>query len=194
MPPDPGAKPPSASRVEMTELILPSDANGLGTAFGGKVMQWTDLAASMAAMRHSRMPVVTASIDQLGFLAPIHVGELAVFRAQVNAVFGSSMEVEVNVVAEAPATGERRHCCEAFLTFVALGPSGRPSRAPGLLVRHTGGGAARPRGRAPPRPPARAPRRTPAVPGPLSALPHPWDRPRRLPSQRAARPAGGLPT
>jgi acyl-CoA hydrolase len=124
----------AASRVEMSEFILPSDANGLGTAFGGRVMQWTDLAAAMAAMRHARRPVVTASIDQLNFLRPIRLGELAIFRAHLNAVFGSSMEVEVNVTAEEPATGERRHCCEAFLTFVALGPSGRPARAPALLV------------------------------------------------------------
>ncbi len=132
MTPELAAKPPSASRVEMTELILPPDANALGTAFGGRVMQWTDLAASIAAMRHSRMTVVTASIDQLSFLAPMKVGELAVLRAHVNAVFGSSMEVEVNVMAEDPRSGDRRHCCEAFLTFVALGPSGRPSRAPPL--------------------------------------------------------------
>ena len=70
------AKLASTSQVEMTELVMPSDANGLGTAFGGRVMQSTHFAASMAAMRHARMPVVTASIDQLAFLAPIRVGEI----------------------------------------------------------------------------------------------------------------------
>jgi acyl-CoA hydrolase len=128
------AKLASSSKVEMTQLVMPPDANGLGTAFGGRVMQWTDLAASIAAMRHARAPVVTASIDQLAFLAPIRVGEIAILRARVNAVFGTSMEVEVNVTAENPASGERRHCCEAFLTFVALGPDGRPTKAPLLLT------------------------------------------------------------
>jgi acyl-CoA hydrolase len=128
------AKLASSSRVEMTELVMPPDANGLGTAFGGRVMQWTDLAASMAAMRHARMPVVTASIDELAFLAPIRVGEIAILRAQVNAVFGSSMEVEVTVTAESPVAGEKRLCCRSFLTFVALGEDGKPAKAPLLLT------------------------------------------------------------
>jgi len=128
------AKLASTSKVETTHLVMPADANGLGTAFGGCVMHWIDLAASMAAMRHARTPVVTASIDQLSFLAPLRLRQIAVLRAQVNAVFGSSMEVEVNVVAEDPASGERRPCCEAFLTMVALGPEGRPAKAPLLLT------------------------------------------------------------
>lgn len=127
------AKLASTSRVETTHLVMPPDANGLGTAFGGRVMQWIDLAASMAAMRHTRMAVVTASIDQLAFLAPLRLREIAILRAQVNAVFGSSMEVEVNVEAEDPASGDKRHCCEAFLTMVAIGPDARPTRAPLLL-------------------------------------------------------------
>jgi acyl-CoA hydrolase len=127
------AKLASSSSVEMTELVMPSDANTLGTAFGGRVVQWIDLAAGMAAMRHCRMPVVTASIDQLAFLAPIRVGDLVVLRAQVNAVFGSSMEVQVDVLAEKPVSGDRQACCEAFLTFVALGAAGVPARAPLLL-------------------------------------------------------------
>ncbi len=131
---DPQAKPASASQVEIIELVMPSDANVLGSAFGGKVMQWTDLAASLAAMRHARAPVVTASIDRLSFRAPIRIGHMACLRAQVNAVFGTSMEVGVEVVTEDPRSGERRSCCDAFLTFVALGPDGRPTRAPPLLA------------------------------------------------------------
>jgi acyl-CoA hydrolase len=130
----PDGKPASASRVEMTQLVMPSDANVLGSAFGGKVMQWTDLAASMAAMRHSRMPVVTASIDQLSFLAPVRIGHMAILDAHVTAVFSTSMEVEVQVWTEDPRTGERRRCCDAFLTFVALGPEGKPARVPPLLA------------------------------------------------------------
>ena len=128
------AKLASGSRVEMTQLVLPSYANSFGNAFGGRVMQWIDLAAAMAAMRHSRMPVVTASIDQLAFHAPIRVAQIAILRAQVNAVFGSSMEIEVTVDAEDPRTGEKKLCCDAFLTFVALGPDGKPSKAPLLLT------------------------------------------------------------
>src|SRR3990172_2985509 len=127
------AKLASTSKVETTHLVLPPDANVLGTAFGGRVMHWIDLAASMAAMRHTRRTVVTAAIDQLSFLAPLRLGEIAALRAQVNAVFGSSMEVEVNVVAEDPTSGEKRRCCEAFLTMVALGADGKPTRAPLLL-------------------------------------------------------------
>ena len=123
----------SASRVEMTQLVLPSYANAMGNAFGGRVMQWIDLAAAMAAMRHARMAVVTASIDQLSFHAPIRVGQMAILRARLNAVFGSSMAIEVTVDAEDPRSGERMLCCDAFLTFVALGPDGRPAPAPLLL-------------------------------------------------------------
>lgn len=127
-------KPASESRVEVTHLVMPGDANALGTAFGGMVMQWTDLAAGMAAMRHARQPVVTASIDQLSFLAPVRIGQMAILTAQVNAVFGTSMEVGVVVVTEDPLTGTRQKCCDAYLTFVALGPDGKPTAAPPLLA------------------------------------------------------------
>ncbi len=116
----------------MTQLVMPTDANTRGTAFGGKIMQWIDLAGSMAAMRHSRMPVVTASIDQLNFLAPVHIGHVAILHARLNAVFGTSLEIEVEVVSEDPLSGERRRCCNAFLTFVALDEDGRPAPAPPL--------------------------------------------------------------
>jgi acyl-CoA hydrolase len=127
------AKLASASRVEVTHLVFPGDANSLGTAFGGMIMQWSDLAAGMSAMRHSRMPVATVSIDQLTFLAPIRIGQMAIVVAQVNAVFGTSMEVGVTVTTEDPRTGERRKCCDAFLTFVAL-EGGKPTPVPPLLV------------------------------------------------------------
>ncbi len=120
-------KPASASRTEVTHLVMPGDANVLGSAFGGMVMQWIDLAASMAAMRHSRLPCVTASIDQLSFLAPVRIGHMAILVARVTAVFSTSMEVNVEVSTEDPRTGERRRCCDAYLTFVALDDAGRPT-------------------------------------------------------------------
>jgi acyl-CoA hydrolase len=128
------AKPASQSRVEQTHLVLPGDANALGTAFGGMIMQWTDVTAAMAGMRHARGPVVTVSLDQLTFLAPIRIGHMAHLTAQVNAVFSTSMEIGVEVTSEDPTTGELRRCCDAYLTFVALGPTGRPSVVPPLLV------------------------------------------------------------
>lgn len=126
--------PASASHVEMTQLVMPSHANSHGTAFGGTVMAWTDLAAGMAAMRHARLPVVTASIDQLVFRSPVRIGQIALVRAQVNAVFATSMEVGVVVLTEEPLSGEQHLCCEAFLTFVALGPDQHPRPVPPLLV------------------------------------------------------------
>ena len=122
----------SASRVEMTEIVLPGDTNALGTIFGGKVMQWIDIAASVAAMRHSGGPVVTASIDGLQFLTPIHVGEVVTLRASVNYAGRTSMEIGVRVDAENMNTGERRYTTKAYLTFVALDVAGRPRQVPEL--------------------------------------------------------------
>jgi acyl-CoA hydrolase len=127
-------KPAAQSRVEVNHLVMPGDANAHGTAFGGVVMQWTDLAAGMSAMRHTRLPVVTAAIDQLSFLAPVRIGHQVILLAQVNAVFATSLEVGVEVLAEDPLTGERQKCCDAYLTFVALGPDGTPTPPPPLVV------------------------------------------------------------
>jgi acyl-CoA hydrolase len=120
------AKSPRASRVEMTELVLPGDTNALGTIFGGKVMQWIDIAASVAGMRHSGGNVVTASIDALTFLTPIHLGEIVLLQAQVNFVGRTSMEIGVRVEAEDPRTTQRRYTTKAYLTFVAIDGDGKP--------------------------------------------------------------------
>jgi acyl-CoA hydrolase len=132
--PGPSPKPATESRVEMTELVMPTDANNLGSAFGGRIVQWMDLAGAVAARRHARMPVVTVAIDQLTFLAPMRVGHVALLRARVNAAFGSSMEVEVEVLDEDPDTGVRQRTCDGFLTFVALGPDRKPASVPGLVL------------------------------------------------------------
>ena len=112
---------------EYSELALPNDANGLGNVLGGKVMHLVDLAGAMAAMRHARRPVVTLSVDQLLFLHPVRVGELIVLRSSVNRVFRTSMEVGVKVTTEKLMTGERRHTCSAYLTFVALDENQKPT-------------------------------------------------------------------
>lgn len=116
---------PSVSRTQMTEMILPSDTNNLGTVFGGKLMQWIDLCAAIAAQRHSHLTVVTASVDELHFMTAIKAGMIVVLEAQVNAVFRTSMEVGVRVQSEVPNTGERRKCVKAYLTFVAVDETGR---------------------------------------------------------------------
>lgn len=122
------------SITEMTEIVLPSDGNALGTAFGGKVMQWIDTCAAVAAMRHCRKAVVTASMDELHFHAPIRVGEVAHLTARVNATFRHSLEIGVEVYSEQPISGERHHTCSALLTFVALDGEGRPTTVPPLLL------------------------------------------------------------
>ncbi len=127
-------KPPAASRVEMTEIVLPGDTNALGTIFGGKVMQWIDIAASVAGMRHSGGSVVTASIDALQFLTPIHLGEIVRLQAQVNFVGRTSMEIGVRVEAENPRTATRRYTTKAYLTFVAIDADGKPRAIPPLVA------------------------------------------------------------
>jgi acyl-CoA hydrolase len=118
-------KPVRESVSDYSELALPNDANGLGNVLGGKVMHLVDLAGAMAAMRHARKPVVTASVDSLHFLHPVHIGELIILNSSVNRVFRTSMEVGVKVVTENLMTGERLHTCSAHLTFVALDENGK---------------------------------------------------------------------
>jgi acyl-CoA hydrolase len=123
-------KPVRESMSEYSELALPNDANGLGNLLGGKVMHLVDIAGAMAAMRHARKPVVTASVDSLHFLHPVHIGELIILNSSVNRVFRTSMEVGVKVVTENLMTGERLHTCSAHLTFVALDENGTATPIP----------------------------------------------------------------
>lgn len=122
----------SSSQVVMTQLVLPSHTNSLDTVFGGTVMSWIDIAAAIAAQRHSNKAVVTASIDQLNFIAPIKKGWVVNLKASVNYTSRTSMEVGVKVEAENPVTSELFHTASAYLTFVALGSDGKPSNVPTL--------------------------------------------------------------
>jgi acyl-CoA hydrolase len=126
-------KPVRESVSEYAELALPTDANGLGNVLGGKVMHLVDLAGAMAAMRHARKPVVTASIDHMNFLHPIHIGQLIVMHSQVNRVFHTSMEVGVKVMVEDLMTGRKLHTCSAYLTFVAVDTEGKPAPIPPVI-------------------------------------------------------------
>lgn len=127
------AKTVSASRSELTEAVLPNDANVLGSMLGGRVMHLIDIAGALAATRHSNSYVVTASVDYLDFRFPIQVGEFIVLRASVNRVFHSSMEVGVKVFAENPLTGQQRHTSTAYVTFVALDSNRHPHPAPEVI-------------------------------------------------------------
>jgi acyl-CoA hydrolase len=111
--------------AEYTAWTQPNDANALGTLFGGKLMQWVDLAAALAASRHARSPVVTASVDNMTFLRPVHIGQLVILKSTVNRVFKTSMEVGVKVWVEDMRTGETAHVSSAYLTFVALDVAGK---------------------------------------------------------------------
>ena len=111
--------------AEYTAWTQPNDANALGTLFGGKLMQWVDLAAALAASRHARSPVVTASVDNMTFLRPIHIGQLVILKSTVNRVFKTSMEVGVKVWVEDMRTGQTAHVSSAYLTFVALDVAGK---------------------------------------------------------------------
>ena len=129
-------KPVSFSRSEMTEVVLPNDANVLGNMLGGRVMHLIDVASAIAAHRHSNSYVVTASVDYLDFRSPIRVGELIVLKSSVNRVFNTSLEVGVKVFSENVLTGERRHTSSAYLTFVAIDEN-RESRKVAPLVLET---------------------------------------------------------
>lgn len=121
------------SQVTMAEMVLPSDANALGTIFGGKIMSWIDIAAAIAAGRHARKVVVTASIDALHFVAPVKVGDVVHIQASVNFAGRTSMEVGVRVDSENLVSGEKHHTATAYTTFVALDGHGRPAPVPPLL-------------------------------------------------------------
>jgi acyl-CoA hydrolase len=126
----PAPRPVSVSCVEMTQLVLPPDTNQHGSIFGGRVLQWIDIAGAIAAQRHSRRKVVTASMDEMHFLVPIKLAEVVILRACVNYVSRTSMEVGVRVEREVPTTGERFHAATAYLTFVCLDDDGKPTPAP----------------------------------------------------------------
>lgn len=119
-------KRPGESAVQSRYLVMPNHANPHGTAFGGVIMAWIDMIASMAAQRHCGKEVVTASIDSLIFKEPIHVGDHVVLMAAVNYVGRTSMEVGVRVVREDPYSGEQAVATKAHLTFVALGENKKP--------------------------------------------------------------------
>lgn len=125
--------PVTQSHVTMTEMVLPQHTNALDSIFGGVIVSWVDIAAAIAATRHCGMPVVTASIDALNFVAPVYKGWIVNLKASVNYTGKTSMEVGVRIDAENPIQKKVFHTASAYLTFVALDKNGKPALIPPVL-------------------------------------------------------------
>ena len=122
--------PASNSKVHMQEMILPNDSNVLGNVLGGKVMHLMDLCAAMSALKHCRNQVVTASVDNLDFLAPSKIGDFLILKSSVNYCGTTSMEVGVRIDTENRKTGKLKHTASAYLTFVAIDENGKTTKVP----------------------------------------------------------------
>ena len=127
-------KPIRASRVTISQLMHPEHANLLGNIHGGWIMKLVDEAGALACMRHAQRKVVTVAIDSMVFRQPIRIGDLIIINAEVSYVGRTSLEAEVQVLAENPVTGERTHTNTAYLVYVALDDVGRPTSVPGLIA------------------------------------------------------------
>jgi acyl-CoA hydrolase len=127
-------KSPSESEVLTRFLVMPSDANPQGTAFGGVILSWIDMVAGMVGKRHCGCEVVTASIDSVSFEKPVYVGDHVILRSRVNYVGNTSLEIGVQVSKENPITCETAITTKAFLTFVALDENKKPRKVPKLIL------------------------------------------------------------
>ncbi len=135
---NPAARTVASTQSEMTEIILPNDTNTLGNLLGGRLMHFIDLTGAMAAYRHSRTHVVTAAMDHIDFIRPVHVGDLLTLKSSVNRAFTTSMEVGVKVWVEHPQTGVLLHVASAYLVFVAIDQNGRRVRVPEVAAGDAG--------------------------------------------------------
>ena len=129
----PSKKTPIESLVNMTELVLPNDTNTFGNLMGGRLMYWMDIAAALSAMKHCAAPVVTASVDNISFENPIKLGNVVHIEAKVTRSFNSSMEVHMIVYGEDTVQQYRYKSNEAYYTFVALDPNGKPRKVNELV-------------------------------------------------------------
>ncbi|HXF83962.1 MAG TPA: acyl-CoA thioesterase [Anaerolineales bacterium] len=125
-------KPMHASRITISQLMHPEHANLLGNVHGGWIMKLVDEAGALACMRHAQKKVVTVAIDSMTFRQPIKIGDLVILNAEVTYTGRTSMEAEVQVIAENPISGERTHTNTAYLVYVALDDEGKPSPVPPL--------------------------------------------------------------
>jgi acyl-CoA hydrolase len=123
----------SATAITMTELVMPNDTNTFGNLMGGRLMYWMDIAAALSAMKHCASPAVTASVDNISFQSPIKLGNVVHIQAKVSRVFTSSMEVHITVWGEDTIQQYRYKSNEAYFTFVALDPNGKPRKVEPVL-------------------------------------------------------------
>ena len=130
----PTSKTPHASRISIAQLMHPEHANILGHVHGGWIMKLVDEAGALACMRHAQKRVVTVAVDSMVFREPIKIGDLVILNAEVTYTGRTSMEAEVQVIAENPITGERTHTNTAYLVFVGLDDEGRPTPIPALVT------------------------------------------------------------
>jgi acyl-CoA hydrolase len=126
-------RPVRDSQSQMAEVVLPNDANPLGNLLGGRLMHLIDIAGAMAAHRHTHSHVVTASMDHIDFLMPVHIGDLLILKSSVNRAFNTSVEVGVKCWVENYIAGTTRHVASAFLTFVAVDQHGRRHAVPPVV-------------------------------------------------------------
>ena len=127
-------KTPHASHISIAQLMQPEHANNLGNVHGGWIMKLVDEAGALACMRHAQRRVVTVAVDSLVFREPIKIGDLIILNAEVTYTGRTSMEAEVQVIAENPITGERTHTNTAYLVYVALDNEGHPTTIPALIT------------------------------------------------------------
>jgi len=130
----PKPKTTRASRISIAQLMQPEHANNLGHVHGGWIMKLVDEAGALACMRHAQKRVVTVAVDSLVFREPIKIGDLIILNAEVTYTGHTSLEAQVQVVAENPVTGERTHTNNAYLVYVALDDEGRPTSVPALIT------------------------------------------------------------
>ena len=123
-----------ASRISIAQLMQPEHANHFGNVHGGWIMKLADEAGALACMRHAQKRVVTVAVDSLVFREPIKIGDLIILNAEVTYVGKTSLEAEVQVIAENPITGERIHTNNAYLVYVALDDDGKPTSIPELII------------------------------------------------------------
>ena len=126
-------KTPQDTHIIMSELVLPNDTNTLGNLMGGRLMHWMDIAAAISAQKHCNCPVVTASVDNVSFNNPIKLGNLLTIEAKLTRSFNTSMEIYLRVWGEDLAAQYRYLSNEAYMTFVALDPNGRPRKVPEII-------------------------------------------------------------
>lgn len=126
-------KPVKESRVIVSQVMMPSDANPAGNVHGGTIMKLVDTAAAVVAVRHSRCNSVTASVDRIDFHHPAYIGDLLTIKASMNMTGSTSMEIGARVEAENLMTGKWRHIASAYLTFVAIDENQKPTPVPGVL-------------------------------------------------------------